>query len=64
MPRGDGTGPSGEGMRTGKSMGQRSGRGPGGYCVCPACNVQVPHQPGTPCTLVECPKCGTKMVRA
>ena len=58
MPRGDGTGPvwgggPGTGRRSGgKGMG-RPGAGPGGNCVCPACGTSVPHQAGTPCSLVS-----------
>ncbi|MBN2483967.1 MAG: DUF5320 domain-containing protein [Candidatus Omnitrophica bacterium] len=75
MPRGDGTGPSGQGPGTGRGFGKGqgngsggmgggfSGRGPGGHCVCPACGANVAHQPGTPCVSVSCPKCGTKMTR-
>ena len=73
MPRGDGTGPFGGGPGTGRGIGRGQGagnmsdgplgRGPGGDCVCAACGTKVPHQPQTPCTLVNCPKCGAKMVR-
>ena len=71
MPRGDGTGPSGQGPGTGRGMGQGGGRGrgggfaagPGGYCVCPNCNEKFPHQLGTPCYEQRCPKCGTAMIR-
>ena len=73
MPRRDGTGPFGQGPRTGRGLGQgrnfnrtgggTPGRGPGGYCLCSACGTKLPHQPGTPCTSVNCPKCGAKMVR-
>jgi len=69
MPRGDGTGPAGGGAGTGRGMGGRSGRGggaglgPGGGCVCPACGKEVTHRPGTPCTSMRCPDCGTPMLR-
>jgi len=64
MPRGDGTGPPrGGGQRGGRMRGTRAGAGPGGECVCPKCRARVPHQAGTPCYNVSCPKCGTKMVR-
>jgi hypothetical protein len=75
MPRGDGTGPLGQGPGTGRGRGMgrgagmgrmggnRPGAGPGGACVCPACGERVPHQAGTPCALINCPKCGVKMVR-
>lgn len=77
MPRGDGTGPFGQGPGTGRGMGrrgqgsgqgggrggQRPGSGPGGQCVCPACGAKTAHQPGTPCTQTKCPKCGQSMMR-
>ncbi len=73
MPRGDGTGPGGQGPGTGRGMGRgggmgrmggtRTGGGPGGNCVCPACGTKTAHQRGIPCYQINCPKCGTKMVR-
>jgi len=64
MPRGDGTGPPRISTdRSGRMKGNRSGAGPGGYCVCPSCGEKVLHQQGTPCFNLKCPKCGTKMVR-
>ena len=71
MPRGDGTGPTGQGPGTGRGKGRGSGRGrqggfaagPGGECVCPKCGKTVPHKRGVPCTQVVCPDCGTAMAR-
>ena len=76
MPRGDGTGPRGQGPQTGKGMeqgksvrgqGQGAGggmaAGPGGLCVCPACGATASHQVGVPCYTQKCPKCGTAMTR-
>jgi len=76
MPRGDGTGPSGQGPETGKGMGgkgqgqgrgrmdgNRPGAGWGGNCVCPACGSKVPHQQGMPCYSMKCPNCGQNMTR-
>ena len=67
MPRGDGTGPLGQGPGMGRGMGRgggnQSGAGPGGNCVCPNCGERAPHQQGAPCYEVNCPKCGTKMQR-
>ncbi len=75
MPRGDGTGPTGQGPGTGRGMGMgrgggrgrmggnRPGAGPVGNCVCPSCGAKVPHSTGTPCYDMTCPKCGIKMVR-
>lgn len=73
MPRGDGTGPIGQGPGTGRGMGQGQGRGrmggpfaagPGGNCVCPNCGETVAHIAGQPCNQISCPKCGTKMTRS
>ena len=73
MPRGDGTGPTGQGPGTGRGMGSGAGRGrmpggqglgPSGFCICPSCKTKVPHQIGQPCYNINCPKCGAKMVRA
>ena len=72
MPRGDGTGPTGQGPVSGSRVGTGSGRGrmggsmaagPEGLCVCPKCGEKAQHQRGLPCTSVSCPKCGTKMLR-
>lgn len=72
MPRGDGTGPYGEGPRTGgKSGGAGRGRmggsrfeaGPTGKCVCPVCGASASHKPGLPCSSTTCPNCGAKMTR-
>jgi hypothetical protein len=73
MPRGDGTGPYGQGPGTGRGLGRGGGRGRmrgnqpgaglGGYCVCPSCGEKVLHEQGVPCYTVSCPKCRTGMVR-
>ncbi len=79
MPRGDGTGPRGQGPGTGRGIGRGGvsrgqgvgGRGQGGgfaagpegYCICPNCGEKVSHQLGTPCYEQSCPKCGTTMTR-
>lgn len=64
MPKGDGTGPPREPAGRGARMGgTRPGAGPGGNCVCPGCGEKVPHEQGTPCYDISCPKCGTKMAR-
>ena len=72
MPRGDGTGPQGQGSGTGRGMGPRGGgrvrgggygAGPGGDCICTNCGERVPHQLGTPCIEQKCPKCGAAMTR-
>ena len=73
MPRGDGTGPYGQGPGTGRGLGRGAGRdrmggnrpgaGPLGNCVCPGCGTKVPHQAGIPCYDVSCSKCGAKMTR-
>jgi len=71
MPRGDGTGPRGQGPGTGRGLGRGGGRGRmggrglsvGGECVCPNCGHRVTHQRGTPCYEIKCPKCGSQMTR-
>ncbi|MCD4650329.1 MAG: hypothetical protein K8S56_00860 [Candidatus Cloacimonetes bacterium] len=72
MPRGDGTGPTGQGPGTGRGQGQGQGRGrmggpfaagPGGNCVCPKCGAAAAHVVGQPCNAISCPNCGTKMTR-
>lgn len=71
MPRGDGTGPLGQGPGTGRGLGRGGGRGrmggqglgPAGQCVCPNCGISVEHKRGVPCYEVKCPKCGASMVR-
>jgi hypothetical protein len=73
MPRGDGTGPYGQGPGTGRGLGRGGGRGrmngnrpgagPSGNCVCPSCGTKSPHRAGVPCYDVSCPKCGAKMIR-
>jgi len=72
MPRGDGTGPTGQGPGTGRGQGQGQGRGrmggpfaagPSGMCICPSCGHKVAHVRGQPCTARSCPKCGAAMTR-
>ena len=75
MPRGDGTGPTGQEPGTGRGMGGPGGRGrgrmggdqagagPGGECICPACGITMPHQRGIPCNQHYCPNCGARMTR-
>jgi len=71
MPRGDGTGPTGQGPGTGRGRGRGGGRGrqggrslgPGGSCICPQCGATVAHQRGVPCYSLKCPNCGTQMTR-
>ena len=73
MPRGDGTGPYGQGPGTGRGLGRgvgrcrmggnRPGAGPTGNCVCPGCGTKISHQAGVPCYDLSCPKCGAKMIR-
>ena len=75
MPRGDGTGPTGQGpvggggrSRGGGGGGGRGrmggfGAGVGGNCVCAKCGKVIAHQRGVPCTQIKCPDCGVMMVR-
>ena len=39
------------------------GLGPGGNLVCHNCGTAVPHQRGAPAYTVNCPSCGTQMMR-
>jgi len=70
MPGRDGTGPRGEGPMTGRrggglGFGQGYGLSRGGrgvtQCTCPNCGNTIPHKKGTPCSNIDCPKCGTQM---
>ena len=69
MPRGDGTGLTGAGPRTGRGRSVGQGRrggggiGVGGNCVCPSCGNTVTHQVGVLCSSIKCPKCSAIMVR-
>ncbi len=74
MPRGDGTGPTGQGPGTGRGTPRQAGSGrgrmggpfasgPGGNCVCPSCGQKTPHTAGQPCNQMQCPKCGAAMTR-
>lgn len=59
----------GMGMGQGRGQGRGGGRmggfgmGSGGDCVCPKCGTKSVHQRGTPCSSVNCPKCGAVMTR-
>ncbi len=37
--------------------------GPGGTCMCPACEETIEHKLGIPCQEERCPDCGAKMLR-
>ncbi len=41
----------------------RTGKGPGGDCVCPECGVHIEHQKGVPCKNTICGNCGVNMER-
>ena len=60
--RGGGRGLGRSGGR-GRMGGTKAGAGPGGYCICPNCGHEATHQVGVPCYQMDCPKCGTNMVR-
>lgn len=58
----------------GRGRGQGGGRGrmggsfaagPGGICQCvnPECGYEAPHQAGSPCYTLKCPKCGSPLIR-
>ena len=59
MPYGQGRG-GGQGGPNGRRGG---GAGPGGQCVCPNCGHKIAHQPGVPCTSIQCPHCNIAMIR-
>lgn len=42
---------------------RRHNMGVGGECVCPKCDVVIPHRRGVPCQEERCPECGAKMLR-
>jgi len=75
MPRGDGTGPTGQGPILGRGgrhgagqgglgrMGGPLAAGVGGTCVCPSCGHETTHIRGQPCNKRKCPKCGNVMTR-
>lgn len=48
----------GEGKGVG---GPAQGDGGADRCICPSCDATAPHEKGTPCAKVNCPKCGTAM---
>ncbi len=54
---------AGRGQGGGRGRGGGFGAGPGGNCVCPSCGKKVPHQRGTACYEVKCPRCGAAMTR-
>jgi len=68
MPRGDGTGPTGQGPGTGRGLGRGGGigrmggqsMGPGGQCVCPSCGTKVEHKIGVACYDMSCPNAAQK----
>lgn len=64
MPKGNGDGPpTKQEQRGGRMKGDRPGAGPGGNCICPGCGHKIPHEKGIPCYSLNCPTCGTSMVR-
>jgi hypothetical protein len=57
----------GGGFRRGRSYVNRNRGGNKisrlGECLCPSCGKTIPHQLGLPCTQINCPNCGSSMVR-
>ncbi|MDP8257848.1 MAG: hypothetical protein P9L90_00275 [Candidatus Aadella gelida] len=60
---GRGSGGGGKGGGRGRMDGNMPGLGSGGNCVCPECQLCVPHKAGIPCYDMKCPKCGSQMLR-
>lgn len=46
-----------------KTIEEASGKGPGGYCVCPKCGYKILHQRGIPCSNLKCPNCKSSLQR-
>ena len=42
--------------------GERQGDGGADMCLCPKCGYEIPHEKGTPCKELTCPKCGATLV--
>jgi len=47
----------------GRNRGNKAGSGPVGNCVCPNCGKEITHERGVPCYELECPECGSKMIK-
>lgn len=47
----------------GSGQGTKPGSGPSGDCLCPKCGHKIKHQINQRCMDINCPKCGTPMVR-
>lgn len=60
--RGKGKGRAGGGGYGGRRGGQIGKNAPD-YCVCPDCGYLEPHRRGIPCRNINCPKCGTLLIR-
>lgn len=64
MPNLDGTGPMGQGPRTGRQRAvtpRPRGLGGTAECVCPSCGYKQSHRRGAPCSTINCPKCNTPL---
>ena len=65
MPRGDGTGPTGQGAGTGNRNSDRAkGLWAAGKCFCSKCGFTVRPKHRENCNRKTCPKCGMKLTRA
>ncbi len=61
--RGRGLGRS-NALSRGRGGGNKPGSGPSGRCVCPNCGYSSKHKVGQRCMDINCPKCGTPMIKA
>ena len=52
-----------ESRRFGEGRGRRAIHPSEEKCICPKCDHEIPHRPGTPCNSLLCPTCNIRMMR-